>query len=172
MLADVNMEVKLSILCQLGDIIINIGNIILVNDLATQFFKIPQMHLAYEENGEMLVSSFAKRFADILAIVSSWDAHRKGYFIIAYSEFSSVRLLACRSMSKVAKIIGKDSTAIDLCPLLEKFLSDDMAIKKACLKCICEFYISIPEKQQLQLLLYLRNYNVFSQFRKTQIIGG
>lgn len=161
-LGDLNEEVKLSTLCQLGDIILNVGNITLINDLASQFFKIPQMHLAYEENGEMLVLSFAKRFADILAIINSWEAHRKGYFIIAYSEFSSVRLLACRSMSKVAKIIGKELTAIDLCPLLEKFLSDDLVIKKACLKCICEFYISIPEKQQLQLLLYLKNFNVSS----------
>ena len=55
-----------------------------------------------------MIQAFASKYSDVLSLSKNWAAHKQSYINAAYSEFAKVRLIACKSICKVAHCIGKD----------------------------------------------------------------
>ena len=156
-----NLIVKQHAQVHIGKIITSIEENELIQSLLKYYYAIPTMDYFSNIDKENAWIQFVEIFPTVLAKINVWADSKNSFMISAYSQFPSVRLAVCKSLPSIAQIIGKENTAQDLCPILEKCMRDqNKSIRLCCFKSLSKFFIHIPQKQQLELDKYLKTIKV------------
>ena len=162
-----NLIVKQNAQIHIGKIIASLEDNKLIERLLRYYYAIPTMEYYSNIDKENALVRFIEIFPTVYTKFQNWDESKDSYIAAAYSKFASVRLAACKTLPEVAQLIGKESAAKDLCPILENCISDnDKCIRLCCYKLLSKFFTHIPQKQQTELASYLKSMKVKTLYRK------